>query len=293
MKRKVRSLEQFHREQLIEIGGILRQLREQQSLTLAVMAERTLIRPALLAALEAADLEQLPEPIYIRGLIKRYGDQLDGDGELLASQFLTHPSQGRDRPAWQKSAAAQLRPLHLYGLYVLLLLLSISGLSYWFKRNSPQTTTLPNLEQTLDEQVEPSARPIEDEAIAGDNTAGEGTAALSPSDAQPIQVRTILRSQSWIRVTVDGETEFEGVLQQGETKLWVASEVLTLRVGNAGGVWVAYNNQQAEAMGEPGSVAEITYRSENGTEDDAEEPNADNAREGNRRLAQAGAIAAL
>ena len=46
-------------------------------------------------------------------------------------------------------------------------------------------------------------------------------------------------------------------------------------------------------MGEPGSVAEITYRSEDGTEDDAEEPNADNAREGNRRLAQAGAIAAL
>ncbi|MEO0537967.1 MAG: RodZ domain-containing protein [Cyanobacteria bacterium P01_A01_bin.123] len=256
MKRKVRNLEQLHKEQLTEIGSILRQLREQQSLTLEAMGKRTLIRPALLAALESADLNQLPEPIYIRGLIKRYGNQLGTDGEMLASQFLPYPNLRENRPSWQQSAAAQLRPLHLYGLYVLILLASISGLSYWLKRNAPQATALPSLESTISEQTEPAEsvpQPVQPQPTVSDQRSVDETAG------RPIRIKIVLKSQSWMRVVADGETEFEGILQQGETKLWVASEALTLRVGDAGAVLVAYNDEQAKTLGEPGSVAEITY----------------------------------
>ncbi|NJL86372.1 MAG: hypothetical protein HC886_10950 [Leptolyngbyaceae cyanobacterium SM1_1_3] len=87
MKKKAQDLEQMQREQLAEIGSFLKQSREQQSLSLEELASRTLIRRSLLEAIESADLEQLPEPIYIRGLLKLYASKLGLEGEMVASQF--------------------------------------------------------------------------------------------------------------------------------------------------------------------------------------------------------------
>jgi cytoskeletal protein RodZ len=103
----------LYREQLSELGTLLRSARQQQDQSLEVMAEKTLIRPSLLAAIEQGDLDGLPEPVYIRGLLRRYGDALNLDGETLASQFFTPPRI--QRPSWKETPAAQLRPLHLYG----------------------------------------------------------------------------------------------------------------------------------------------------------------------------------
>jgi pseudouridine synthase len=60
-------------------------------LSLEAVASKTLIRASLLQAIEHGDLDSLPEPVYIRGLIRRYGDALGLDGEALAIQFFTPP----------------------------------------------------------------------------------------------------------------------------------------------------------------------------------------------------------
>ena len=62
-----------------------------------------------------------------------------------------------------------------------------------------------------------------------------------------------------MRVIADGRTEYEGILQQGDIRVWTAEEKLTMRAGNAGGVLVAYNNNKAEKLGEPGKVEEVTF----------------------------------
>jgi hypothetical protein len=75
-------------------------------------------------------------------------------------------------------------------------------------------------------------------------SAREGAAPLQPPSAltepqAPIQVEMTLTSQSWLRITADGDKEFEGILQPGETRLWTADQALTIRAGNAGGSWSA------------------------------------------------------
>ncbi|HEY9734819.1 MAG TPA: DUF4115 domain-containing protein, partial [Trichocoleus sp.] len=97
---------------------------------------------------------------------------------------------------------------------------------------------------------------------AGNNPSA--TAAHEPSgdvaqSNRPIRVETTLTDQSWLRVVADGKTQFEGILQQGENRTWTADQQLTVRAGNAGGVVVSYNEGQAQALGKPGMVAEITY----------------------------------
>jgi cytoskeletal protein RodZ len=237
-----------YREQLVELGALLQVARQQQCLTLEMMAEKTLIRPSLLAAIERGDLDGLPEPVYIRGLIRTYGDALRLDGETLASQFFTPPAI--QQRSWKETPAAQLRPLHLYGAYFMLLIAAVSGLSYLLRQTAPEATVLPPL------------APLSEAEANLANPAPENVAAqpAEPDEPQaPIKVKMTMTAQSWLRITSDGKTEFEGILQPGDTRLWIADQALTIRAGNAGGVMVSYNDNQAETLGQPGMVREITY----------------------------------
>ncbi|NMF82383.1 RodZ domain-containing protein [Nodosilinea sp. P-1105] len=240
-----------YREQLLELGTLLQTAREQQGHNLEAMAGQILIRPSLLAAIEQGDLDNLPEPVYIRGLIRRYGDALGLDGETLASQFFTPPRI--QRSSWKDSPAAQLRPLHLYGAYFVVLMMAIGGLSYLLRQTAPETTILPPLEPLNQVETE-TATPRDDdppEVPVAEND-------LPESDA-PIKVTTTLTAQSWLRITADGSTEFEGILQPGDSRLWTADQALTIRAGNAGGVIISVNDSQSETLGQPGTVREVTY----------------------------------
>jgi cytoskeletal protein RodZ len=239
-----------YREQLLELGTLLKATREQQGQALDTMASTILIRPSLLVAIEQGDLDGLPEPVYIRGLIRRYGDALGLDGETLASQFFTPPRI--QRQSWKDSPAAQLRPLHLYGAYFLVLMMAVGGLSYVLRQTAPEATILPPLDPL--NEVETASTREADDALDLPVASGD----LADSDA-PIKVTTTLTAQSWLRVTSDGSTEFEGILQPGDSRLWTADQALTIRAGNAGGVIISVNDSQAETLGQPGTVREVTY----------------------------------
>lgn len=241
----------LYRPQLIELGKLLQTARQDQGYSLEVMASKTLIRSSLLAAMEQGNLEELPEPVYVRGLLRRYGDALGLDGETLSSQFFA-PPKAKIR-SWKDSPAAQLRPLHLYAAYFVVLLAAVSGLSYLLKQTATETTMLPPLDPL--NSVETPAQPTPPATPQADPEVGEPNA--------PIAVKTTLTAQSWMRVTTDGNTTFEGILQPGDSRLWTADQALTIRAGNAGAVVVSYNNQQAETLGQPGMVKEVTYSPDN------------------------------
>jgi cytoskeletal protein RodZ len=248
----------IHREQLSELGILLRDTRIQRGFSLDAVASKTLIRASLLQAIEQGDLESLPEPVYIRGLIRRYGDCLGLDGETLASQFFT-PLKIQRR-SWKESPAAQLRPLHLYAAYFLVLMAAVSGLSYLLKHSTPEASALPPLDP-LNQVATDGLSRVQASAREG-STPLDGPADLSEPQF-PIQVKMTLTSQSWLRITSDGNTEFEGILQPGDTRLWTADEALTIRAGNAGGVLVSLNEGQAETLGQPGMVTEVTFAPDN------------------------------
>jgi cytoskeletal protein RodZ len=84
--------------------------------------------------------------------------------------------------------------------------------------------------------------------------------ANKTSNNQQLVVGVKLEDDCWLRVVVDGKTEFEGVLPQGTHRTWQANRELTVRAGNAGGVYVAVNNANAKQLGQPGKVGEVTYR---------------------------------
>lgn len=87
--------------QLAQIGAFLRDNREKQSKSLEDIAIRTYIRPQLLSGIETGNPEMLPEPIFVQGFIRRYGEALGLNGIELSQQFTVASIPSTPRPAPQ------------------------------------------------------------------------------------------------------------------------------------------------------------------------------------------------
>ncbi|MEB3288983.1 MAG: RodZ domain-containing protein [Leptolyngbya sp.] len=78
-------------EQLQRIGASLRQVRQEQGLSLDILANQIFIRPALLQAIETGREDQLPEPVFVQGFIRRYAEALGLDGKAISHEFTVTP----------------------------------------------------------------------------------------------------------------------------------------------------------------------------------------------------------
>lgn len=115
---------------LPSIGEKLRVTRQGYGFELDEVVAYTKIARKLLKAIEKADFSNLPEPIYIRGLIKRYADALGLDGTELANSFPIEVNRVIPKLSWKNNSTGQLRPIHLYLLYIGTIACSVTGLSH-------------------------------------------------------------------------------------------------------------------------------------------------------------------
>lgn len=243
-------------ERLKELGAHLQQFRQKQRISLETVALKTLIPVRLLTAIETGNVEQLPEPVYIQGFIRRYADAIGMDGIELSNAFPAQTNLKAPRTSWRGTVQAQLRPLHLYLIYMALVIGAVSGLSYLLNRSySPQVMAPPPEQKTGPNNTttpQPSSLP------PAESKPSE-TAASVQSPQKSVRVGLTMTAQSWVRIVVDGKTEFEGVLSEGTQREWEANKQLILRAGNAGGIMVSFNNGAAKRLGEPGAVEEVTF----------------------------------
>jgi cytoskeletal protein RodZ len=239
-------------EQLTQIGDYLRQVREENLLSLEEVSVRTLIQPRLLRAIESGKLQQLPEPVYVQGFIRRYADALGLDGNQFAEAFPVEEPVRKAAPSWKESPVAPLRPLHLYVAYVGLIVASVSLLSQVVNQSSiPSPSGVTRLEA--------SPLPSLQKSSTTKKSPDPQTIASRSTAEKPVNINVKLTEQSWLQVEVDGKTDYEGVLSEGTERSWSAKNLIRVRSGNAGGVMVAYNGKQAAPMGDPGAVEEKVF----------------------------------
>lgn len=252
----------FQQEQIAkleELGSRLRQCRTEQSLPIEEVAARTRIQARLLNAIEEGQIDQLPEPVYIKGFIKQFAEAIGLNGAEFASTFPTGSSSSPLlRASWKHLPTAHLRPIHLYAVYVLLVIGAVNGLSFFVKRSAipvayvddypqkSQQLPAPNLLPEMKLQQKSRVNKVSDTTQRGQN-------------GKSVQVGVTLKAQSWMRVVVDGKLEFEGTLPEGTQRTWAANEKVSVLAGNAGGVMVEFNNKSAQPMGDPGVPQEVTF----------------------------------
>jgi cytoskeletal protein RodZ len=84
---KAHVLPILQQQRLEEIGKYLRQVRLERQMSLETISEHTKIRCFYLAAIEAGNVEHLPEAVYVRGFIKQFANALELNGQELAMTF--------------------------------------------------------------------------------------------------------------------------------------------------------------------------------------------------------------
>ncbi len=144
------SIKEHQAEKLVQLGTQLASLRQEQNLTLDELVVLTRIPRRLLQAIEEGNLSDLPEPIYIQGLIRQFADALGLQGGELASHFPIGSQSVIFQSTWKDQTIAQLRPIHLYLLYIVLIFCSINGLSQLLNNSTLQANN---------RQIQPNTAP--------------------------------------------------------------------------------------------------------------------------------------
>ncbi|NEO98121.1 MAG: hypothetical protein F6K58_05380 [Symploca sp. SIO2E9] len=147
---------------LLQIGQQLRQIRDNRSLSVQELHCQTLVPVHQIRALEAGNIEQLPEDVYLRGFICKLGKALGINGAELAASL---PENAQETPvvtSWlQKTLALklQLGSVHLYLGYTALIAGAIGGLS-WLSNPRTQNNSV-ELNNSSYSSVSPQAEPGE------------------------------------------------------------------------------------------------------------------------------------
>lgn len=292
-------------EQLKEIGVQLHQTREQQSKSLEEVAAKTFIPLRLLQAIEVGQATVLPEPVFIQGFIRRYGDIVGLDGIALSKQFsldstaatsakteqpkVASPQPIKPQPIKPQpvvsepefptakavytptlspnttssdlesesthsgSSRTSTRFNPLYALYGIAGILIVGGGIFLISQINPQSSE--SLQETAASNVSSPSTPTVPQTEASPVASPQPSAV--PSD--DIEVSINLTEASWLRVTVDGKIQYEGILPQGEQQTWTAKEQVVIRAGNAGAVLASFNGATPQPLGNPGAVETITF----------------------------------
>jgi cytoskeletal protein RodZ len=250
----VPSIEQQRAEKLADLGSTLSLKRQEKQLSLAQVETQTRIRSRFLRAIEAGKLDELPEPVYIQSFIQKYAEVLGLDGKDFASTFPVSDRQLSPQPDTISLPPAQLKTPHLYVLYVLMIIGTVTALSQILSRSEMPLSNSQMQKQPTISVAKPNSpkQPQKLKSVNPSSTASKTN--------KPVQVGMTLKAESWMRVVADGKKQFEGLLPQGTQRTWVANEQLKVRVGNAGGVLVTTVDQKdAKPLGELGQVQEVTF----------------------------------
>lgn len=90
---------------MIEFGKTLRSAREAKGLSVAQVAEATHLLPRVVEDLEKEDFSRLPAPIYGRGFVKLYCEQVGLDPKPMIAEFMDILNGGSGAGANERSAA--------------------------------------------------------------------------------------------------------------------------------------------------------------------------------------------
>lgn len=259
------------------IGKILYDARVAKGLTLLDAEKATSIRCSYLDALEQDDYSKLPEEVFIKGIIRNYGNYLGLNGPELVDLYKAN------------KAGIQVDEVKSKGIReVDTVKMNISLKQHRSAGSGVDAYQSPNSKKSLAKQILAGAlgviilvggyfaMPIAMEWLHSKNAAEEPAVAavVIPTETKTetkkeeppvvipvienVKVEMIAHGKCWLEVTADGKNIFEGMLNANDVNQFEAKEKLVIKYGNVGVMEVKVNGKPVSMQGEQG-VAIKTY----------------------------------
>jgi cytoskeleton protein RodZ len=195
---------------LVQVGQRIRTQRQARGLSADQLAATMHMGVEQLTALELGDEDRLPEPVFIKAMVRRLASHLRMNADELVEML--GPTVSNPRPIkalttaapWPKPAANPPQPRRTVLLLVPVLLLLGGGAGY----------TLWQVKLSDSDQPSPPTEAPNSKAVVQD------TAASQPADQQPsasneaIILEISSAEPSWIALRRSGNLEFQGTLDE-------------------------------------------------------------------------------
>lgn len=280
--------EPFKRSEEIfaDVGQQLRRQRELLGLSLEDVERHTFLRQHYLTALEAGDLGGLPSPVQGRGMLDNYASFLGMNSEALLLRFAeglqaqldvrrgvdveaVKPAPTVEAPVAPSRLRGLLSPDILIGGSMLIFLgvfIIWGGIRIFNEVTGVESTpTAPSIAEVLLATSTPGETPTPEPATP----TGPSSAQLFPTfpvatgtlpegaavqGASPVQVYLTIRQRAWMRVTVDGQVEFEGRVIPGSAYPFIGQHEVQILTGNGAALQVFFNGVDFGPMGSTGQI---------------------------------------
>jgi cytoskeletal protein RodZ len=283
---------------LEHIGQKLKSARDGLGLSLSQIHERTKIPFNHLQSIDNGNDEDLPEPVYVSGFIKRYAECVGLNGQQLVEEYREDLEEGNannsngnfgftpQRMKEQQLVAPpptnyfnknriEQPPPNLFKLIlfpaffvVLALFLTIFLANRQQSAEVAQDPSLIPLKDTAKFTGLPTPPPAESAPPAAQTPIATATPAVPPTPVAPPsnEARVTLTGlrRVWIEVKSEssGETKFNGFLDTGDRRDFQDSEGLRVIAGSGGNLSVEANGK-TETFGAAGKRTERVFMSKN------------------------------
>lgn len=288
--RKTESTSKLIAEIYIEVGESLKNRRDLLGLALPDIEEYTRIPERYIIMMESGEFDRFPSPVQARGMLGNYVSFLDLDEHSImmryadALQVRLQPAQEEEQkpkrapieinipklPEWaSKYLSTDILTLGIIGIGILGFMIWGLGQIITTQTNTPTQPTAPSLadvlvpqasqEATITSAPQDTSTPGFVDAVNNENPDATLEVTLPPFDQESVQLFIIVRQRTYMKISVDGNIEFDGRVQPGTNYSFSASQQIELLTGNAAGLQIFYNDRDMGPLGIVGEVISIIY----------------------------------
>jgi cytoskeleton protein RodZ len=246
------------------IGEMLKKAREVKKVTLEEAAAETSIRKLYLQAVETDDFTQIPGDVYVKGILRTYGNYLGLDGAALVEEYKIRAKGMAPEAAVSESIRvvdevkvsptfkpnneeefSQNKSTVFTALFVLILLLIAAGGYYFFFMNNGNSSNVkanvPSGQTSSVNPVKPApAKPAVPPAVKPQTPK---PAATEPVVKGQVNISLKCNGNCWIQVNEGNKELFQGNLNKNEVQKFTSKSGLTIVYGNIKDMDITVNGQ--------------------------------------------------
>jgi len=222
---------------MLYLGDKFKRTREKKRITIDKVYQDIKIHPKIIIALEEEDMENLPNPVYVKSFIKEYAKYLGLDVKPLLKKYSSMISE--EFPSSLSLKKLQTKPDYIKTLfyfkkflYLLVFVIVILIISWTINKINNRKVT----------SVE------KDNKIASVSTAPIEKEMLVPK-GKTLKLRIETLKDTWVEVKADGNVIFKRVLDKGKSQEFKASKNFKIWVGKASGVKLYLNDIPLGSIG--------------------------------------------
>lgn len=264
------------------VGNWLRSQREARAISLEEASQVTRISRSQLDALEREEFDRLPSRAYCIGFLRVYSEYLglSGDEAVLRVGWGATTSVQDQQEARQTGDAKKQLPRFSFDrsrlvlpLALLVLVLILASLINTDHRPSlrpqPTSTLSPAASPAVPVQEPHSSARVHALKVPLATEVQKTETLQSPPSQVEGETSTAneglilslkVNQDSWLNVEIDGRFSQQYELKSGDLIEWKAASVITLDLGNAGGVEAVLNGKALPPFGAVGRSAHVVLR---------------------------------